>query len=258
MQTLAGRLGLYALALFVFAASGCDVLFPEFAGHPAASDASANPDGSPAELDGGSGPHLSGQLCLLADVRDFRTCSPAHAGNIRLTVEETGDTTLSAADGTFTLTTTTPLSVATVLAVDPSGQLASTVTAVHPPSGSQDALALPLLTAATQATLALQNGFALDPSRGALLMWAIDASGTPLDGATAGRITVGNGPFYDGAAANQLAPSTATGPRGLIALFNLPSGNATLALTPPPPHAAINVTLPIRPAALTMTTVVFP
>lgn len=249
-----GRLSLVALALLTLA--GCDVLFPEFAGHK--QDAGMSPDGASADPDGGAvSAQLTGQICLLGDVRDYRTCSAAHAGNVQITIEETGDHTLSAADGSFVLEPKAPLSVATLVAVDPSGQLATTVSQLRPTS-STTALALPMITSATVSTLAIDNGFAVDPTRGALILWAVTSGGIPIDGVSAGHTSVGNGPFYDGAEVGQMQSAAATGPRGMVALFNLPAGAATLALAPPPPHAANQFTLPVRAGAITMTTLAFP
>src|SRR6266511_2470780 len=80
--------------------AGCDTLFPEFAGKPPADLATPGDGGA----DGGSGtPHLAGVVCVLTDLRDYRSCANGAPGNLRITVEETRDVGMTDVTGHFTL-----------------------------------------------------------------------------------------------------------------------------------------------------------
>src|SRR5437879_10078309 len=85
---------LAALALL----GGCDLLFPEFSGHV---DAGADDGG--ALPDGGGGLRVSGAICALGDLRDFRSCAVGHGAGFRVTVEETRDVATADAMGNFSL-----------------------------------------------------------------------------------------------------------------------------------------------------------
>jgi hypothetical protein len=213
-------------ALFI---AGCDVLFPELTPKPA--DGAAPADGG---ADGGA-PTLSGTLCSLTDVRDYRTCA-SQRGVFRVTVEETRDQTESDSDGHFVLLLSQPLAVATVAGVDPAQAFLPTVTSVKLAGGSVTT-ALPVLPTTTAAQLAAQNGFALDPQRSTLLLYTVDAAGTPIAGVTATPLSPGManapGPFYDGPQPGEIDALSATSSRGLVAWFNLAGTTAKVRLTPP-------------------------
>src|SRR5690349_6240282 len=92
---------------------GCSTLFPEFfGGNPPMHDAGASGDGG--TPDGGGAPAISGTVCILGDVRDYRSCKAGAPGMMRITVEETRDQTMTDLGGRFTLTLSKPLSSATV------------------------------------------------------------------------------------------------------------------------------------------------
>jgi hypothetical protein len=231
---------LLPLALFL---AGCDVLFPEFSHPPPATDAGAG--------DAGGAPHISGRVCALADLRDFRTCASGPGASFRVADEETRESAQADASGAYDLVTSTALATATLAALDGASQYTPTITVVHPTAGVLEQLALPVVLQSTLARLALDNGFTVDPTRGALFTWTIDATGAPIAGVRAGAIAGGIGPLYDGAAPDELAVAQATGARGLVAQFNLTPGTATLDLAvggaQPVPYA-----LPIRAGAITM------
>src|SRR4051794_9777530 len=90
--------------------AGCDTLFPEFSGKPA--DAAVPHDGGVAD-DGGM-PMLAGVVCILGDVRDYRSCATGAPGILRVTVEETRQQTMTDAAGRFVLPLSMKLDVATV------------------------------------------------------------------------------------------------------------------------------------------------
>src|SRR4051812_12430453 len=103
-----------ALATAALATPGCDTLFPELSGK-APQDAAASDAG-----DGGdTSPRLVGAVCLLKDVRDWRSCAPGATGLLRITVEETRQMTMTDATGHFELPLSAKLDSATVAAVDP-------------------------------------------------------------------------------------------------------------------------------------------
>jgi hypothetical protein len=235
-------------AVAALALGGCDLLFPEFAGTP--------PDlatGDAATDAASSLPHLAGQVCVLADVRDYRTCTTG-SGTFRISVEETHDVATSDATGVFFVPTARPLAIATVSVSDTAGTFAPTVTVLHPPGGVIDRVALPVMSADTLRTLSTEDGFPLDPTRGALLVWTLDATGVPVAGVRATAPTIASGPFYDGASANELTLSTATSAHGLVAIFDVTPTTLRLPLTPPAPFLPDSYDLPIRPNALTITT----
>ncbi|MCU1278994.1 MAG: hypothetical protein JWM53_2540, partial [bacterium] len=147
--------------------SGCDTLFPEFSGNPV--DAAVAHDGGAGD-DGGM-PMLAGVVCVLGDVRDYRTCMSGAPGILRITVEETRQQTMTDAAGHFVLPLSTKLDTATVAAVDPSGNFVPTIVPVHLSNGAANNLALPVVAAQTLASIELANGLQDDPQRGTFLGW---------------------------------------------------------------------------------------
>jgi hypothetical protein len=232
--------------------SGCDVLFPEFSGNGA--DAAVVPDGGATD-DGGT-PMLAGVVCILADVRDYRTCATGSPGLLRITVEETRQQTMTDATGRFVLPLSTMLATATVATVDPSGHFATTVIPVRLSNGAANNLALPVIDAQTLSNIELSNGLQDDPQRGTLLGWAIDPTGAPVAGVSSGQSTA----LYDDSSPNTLSAGTSTHQRGTVALFAVTPSTLTLTLTPPPTVALSGdtFTIPIRPGAVTATTLVLP
>jgi hypothetical protein len=246
------------LVLLAFLCSGCDTLFPEFFG--SGGDAGAVGDGAMGDGAPAVPAHISGQVCALTDVRDYRSCAATHGGSFRLSIEETRDQAQADATGVFSITTSAPLATGTLAAVDATGQYSPTVTLVHPIGGALDRFALPVVAVVGLQELAMVNGFAVDAARGALLAWAVDAQGTPIAGVRASAITGAQGPFYDGANADGLEPGAATGQHGLVAQFDLPPGNVALTLSPPAGAAVHGDTfqVPIRAGALTLLALTLP
>jgi hypothetical protein len=245
------RLWLVALLL----ASGCNVLFPEFFGGKPL-DAGVADHGVDAAEESGA-PHLSGVACVLADLRDYRSCAVGNPGALRLTVEETREMAMTDSSGRFRFPLSQALATATLLVVDPHGQFAASVVPLRLDAGVADELALPLAPAAAVQQIALGNGATLDPARAALLVWAVDARGTPVAGATvsgAGR------PLYDDAGANQLSPGVGTAAHGAAAAFDLLPTKVAVTVTPTasPTLRPDQFTLPLRAGALTLTTLPLP
>src|SRR5881398_2651682 len=116
--------------LFLICLAGCDLLFPEFAGMQ------PQPDGAAA--DGGGSPHISGVLCALGDVRDYRSCGGAVGAAMRVTVEETRDGAPADGLGHFNLPLSMMLPSAILAAADGSNQFTPTVTTVALSGGSAD------------------------------------------------------------------------------------------------------------------------
>lgn len=233
---------------------GCDVLFPEFGG-------SSPPDASVYDGGGGDagddGPRLVGTVCILGDLRDYRSCAAGAPGVLRITVEETRQQTMTDAAGHFTLPLATPLGTATVAAVDPRGNFATTVAPVRLQNGVALNLALPVVDAQALANAALANGMTLDPQRGVVLGWVVDGSGAPVAGAAAAAQP---SLLVDGPAVNELDPGTATHAHGALALFDAAPTSVTLQVTPPPslPLSGDSFTLPVRAGAVTLTTLYLP
>ena len=236
----------------IFALSGCDTLFPEFSGKPV--DAAVPGDGG--VEDGGGAPMLAGIVCVLGDVRDYRTCATGSPGLLRVTVEETRQQTMTDITGHFMLPLSMKLDVATVAAVDPSNNYAPTIVPVRLSNGVANNVALPVVSEQTLMQLELANGVQDDPQRGTFLGWAVDPSGTPVAGVSTGNTSA----FYDDNAPNGLSSGTATHQRGTIALFNVTPMSLVLTLTPPPtaPLSPDTFTVPIRSGAITATTLVLP
>ena len=236
----------------LFALSGCDLLFPEFSGNGA--DAAVARDGG--ATDDGGMPMLAGVVCVLGDVRDYRSCAAGSPGALRVTVEETRQQTMTDVTGRFTLPLSQALTTATVAAVDPSGNFAPTIVPVHLQNGIANNLALPVVSQETLSQIELSSGIQDDPQRGTLLAWAVDPSGTPVAGVSAGITSA----LYDDNAPNTLSAGTATHARGAIALFTITPTSLTLTLTPPAssPLSADTFTVPIRSGAVTATTLVLP
>ncbi len=239
------------LAVGLVALSGCDVLFPEFNG---SGDAAVPGDGGATD-DGGT-PLLAGVVCVLGDVRDYRTCATGSPGVLRVTVEETRQQTMTDVTGRFSLPLSQKLTTATVAAVDPSGNFAPTIVPVHLANGIANNVALPVVAAQTLSQIELANGIQDDPQRGTLLAWAVDPTGAPVAGVGSGVTTA----LYDDNAPNTLSAGTATHQRGTIALFTVTPTSLMLTLTPPAssPLSPDSFTVPIRSGAVTATTLVLP
>jgi hypothetical protein len=232
--------------------SGCDTLFPEFGGKPV--DAAVPRDGG--ITDGGTEPMIAGAVCILADVRDYRTCATGSPGILRITVEETRQQTMTDATGRFTLPLSAKIDVATVAAVDPAGHFAPTIVAIRLSGGIANNVAVPLVSADTLQQIELANGLVDDPQRGTLLGWAVDPTGAPVTGVSSGNTSA----FYDDNAPNTLSAGIATHAKGTIALFTVTPPMLTLTLTAPPTAAVSGdtFTVPIRSGAITATTLVLP
>jgi hypothetical protein len=243
------------LCLSLLVATGCNVLFPEFFGGTKTSDASVSDGASTGDAAGP--PHLGGAACVLADLRDYRSCAPANTGVLRITVEETRDVTMSDGGGHFSLALAERLSNATVAVVDPSGHYAISIVPVRLVDGIGANLALPLLTAAAEQELGFNNGVALGAESTALLVWAVDASGAPVSGVSAASAVP---TLYDQGTTNQLAAGLATGPRGALALLALPPPMVALTLTTPPSARVKGdqFTLPLRAGAVTLSALPLP
>src|SRR5581483_8060682 len=223
-----------ALVIGLLALGGCDLLFPEFSGgHVDASidDGGALPDG------GTAGPHVAGAICALADLRDLRSCMTGHGGGFRVSVEETRDVTTADAMGNFVLPLSTSLELATVAAVDPTGAAEPTIVMVALRGGAADGVGLPIAGAQALQQAAALNGFSVDAAGG-----------------------VGVGPLYEGGAANELELGNTTGARGVVAWFDVPPRQLVLTLAAPANGALAGdqFTLPIRPGAVTITTLLLP
>ncbi len=232
------------------ALAGCDVLFPEFSG----GDAAVPNDGG-ATADGGA-PLLAGVVCILGDVRDYRTCATGSPGLLRVTVEETRQETMTDTAGHFSLPLSQALATATVAAVDPTGNFAPSIVPVTLHNGIANNVALPVVAQQTLSQIELANGMPNDPQLGTFLGWAVDPSGAPLAGVTTGNTRA----LYDDNAPNTLSPGTATHGDGTIALFGVTPTSIMLTLTPPASAAvsADSFTVPIRSGAVTATTLVLP
>jgi len=231
--------------------SGCDVLFPELAG---SGDAAVPSDGGVSD-DGGT-PLLAGVVCVLGDVRDYRTCATGAPGILRVTVEETRQQTMTDVAGHFSLPLSQKLETATVAAVDPAGNFATTIVPVRLSNGIANNVALPIVPEQALMTIELSNSVQDDPQLGTLLAWAVDPSGTPVTGVAANNRSA----LYDDSSPNTLSPGTSTRQDGTIALFSVTPTMLTLTLTPPPtaPLSSDTFTVPIRSGAVTATTLVLP
>jgi hypothetical protein len=238
------RLVLCALLL-----SGCDVLFPELSGNPPA-DAGGG-------TDAGGLPHIAGAICGLGDVRDFSTCGLSPKGSFRVAVEETKDMIQADAAGNYNLPTMGALASATVSVVDATGAFVPTITVVHPNGGVLDNFAIPVVSSSEQQAMALDNGLPVDPTKGTLLAWAVDAQGKPIPGIRATGITGAYGPLYDGNAPGLLVQAQSTGTRGLVAQLDVPPGTVTLQLTTPT-STSTTFMLPIRAGAITVMALTLP
>jgi hypothetical protein len=225
-----------------FLATGCQALFPEL--YPTVDAATDSDGGTAVDL---GGPHVSGSVCAIADVRDWKSCATLAAQGLKVEVEETTDAAMTDATGHFYLASRVQLTTATLLVIDPRGQYAETVAPIDL-STAPDGIALPVIDAQAVANMAQSNGIPADPTHGTLLGWTIDSAAMPVSGVS----VVGQNALYEGSAANEVGVGSSTGAHGLFALFDLPAPSLQLSLSPP----ATNVQLPIRAAAVTMTTVV--
>jgi hypothetical protein len=236
--------------------AGCDTLFPEFGGSKPADTDMAMSDGG--GTDGGDpNPRLQGMVCILADLRDYRTCAAGAPGILRITVEETRQQAMTDMTGHFTLPLSMKLDYATVAAVDPNNMYPPTIMPVRlNKDGVLTNLALPVVAASTLDNVALQNGHNMDALSGTLIAWAIDPNGAPLANVAANNA----GAFFDDVGQNQLSSGTGTRLHGAVGIFEVRPATLMLTLTPPATAAvrADTFTIPIRAGALTATTLILP
>jgi hypothetical protein len=179
----------------------------------------------------GEGGQVRGQVCTLAEIRDYRLCAVAGGrSGISVTAQEAHGAAETDASGRFVLglQAGSPQVVTLVLA-DGRRQLASA--AVQLQVGGP-ATAVPMVTVQRMELLRAQ-GIQQSPSRGALLAYVVDGSGAPVRGAQA-QVRAADrafqGPFYE-EGSEILVQGGRTGPSGLVAVFDLPPGKAELALT---------------------------
>jgi hypothetical protein len=238
-----------AALLLATSLGGCSTLFPEFFGG-SPHDAATSGDGG---ADGGGTPHIAGVVCILKDVRDYRSCAIGSPGVLRITVEETRDVTMSDVTGHFDLPLTRALTSATVAAIDPRGVYMPSIIPLRLATAAVDNAALPIVEAQTITNLALQNGQASDPQQASLLAWVIDGTGAPV----AGVSTPQRNALVEGGV-GELTPGNVTGAHGTLALLQAAPTTVTLTLTPPPtlPLKPDSYVLPLRAGALTASTLV--
>jgi hypothetical protein len=237
--------------------AGCDTLFPEFGGSKPPADMATYGDGGTSSDGGDATPRIEGMVCILGDVRDYRSCAAGTPGILRITVEETRQQAMTDQSGRFSLPLSMKLETAIIAAVDPNSTFPPTIMPVRlNKDGVLTNLALPVFPAATLSNIAYQNGMTMDPLRGTLIAWAIDPNGAPL----ANVATSYNGAFFDDAGTNQLSASTGTRIHGAVGIFDVAPATLTLTLTPPATAAvrADTFTIPIRAGALTATALVLP
>jgi hypothetical protein len=156
--------------------------------------------------------------------------------------------------GHFLLVLSQKLTTATAAVIDPQSRFAPVVVPLRLSGGIATNLALPVLDAQTLANVQLANGVVADSTRGAVLGWAIDASGAPQ----AAVSVAGNGALVDGAGPNQLSSGNRTGAGGAVAFFDVPPTMLTVQLAPPTTAAlrGDSYVVPVRAGALTATTLV--
>jgi hypothetical protein len=245
-----------ALGLAGGGLAGCDSLFPELFGG-SADMVSTSTDLASTDMAGDAGvvtPQLQGQVCVITDVRDYRSCATStFASDLRITVEETRDQVMTDLNGKFTLPLTATITTATVAVVDPAGHYQTTVIPLTLSNGAVFDLALPLVPAASVTAMASNDATTLDPNRGVVLAWAIDEVGLPVAGVSANVAMLA-----DGDSSNALLPASATGSRGAIGVVNSSVGSLTLTLTTPAASAVIgdSFILPVRAGAITTTRLV--
>jgi hypothetical protein len=227
--------------------AGCSVLFPEF-NTPSTDDAGAS--------DAGALPHVAGAVCSLSDLRDLRSCALGPHGSFRVTIEETHDAALADASGNFNVPTMSALATATLSVVDSTGAFVPTVTVVHPTAGVVDNFAVPVVGTDQQQQLALAAGTAVDPTRGGLLAWTVDATGAPMAGVRATAIAGAVGPLYDGDSQSSLVASSSTGAHGVVGQLDVTPGTVALALSTS--TTTTTFMLPVRAGAMTLMALTLP
>ena len=157
---------------------------------------------------------IAGVVCVLADVRDYRTCAPARRGVLRITVEETRDATTTDVAGHFTLPLSQKLAIATVAVVDPTNNFAPTIVPVRLTNGVANNIALPDRLAADAAID--RAGERHPRSIPASASSSAGPSTRPARRSPASRPATRQA-LYDDAGANALSPGTATHSDGTIA-----------------------------------------
>ncbi|MEO6952211.1 MAG: hypothetical protein ABI321_10380 [Polyangia bacterium] len=244
-----------AFAVAVLLLSGCDQLFPEFAGSKG--DLAVSTDGG-ADL---ASSLLHGSVCRLSDLRTPTSCT-ATVPNRVVTIAETGATTTTASDGTFSFPTVG--TTVTLVVSDPVGSAPVSTPTISMLSGGTLTAArthgveLPIIDADAYEQVELANGVGGDPSRGAVLGWVISSSGSAVAGAVATPIASATGPLYD--TSGGLETGARSGSFGTVAFFDLAPGTSTIIIAAPSGSSLGGDTfsLPIRPGAVTTSALMLP
>ena len=245
------------VAFFIVAACalpGCDEILPALFGSGATDMASTDMASTDMSGDLGVVREIQGQVCVITDVRDYRSCTVGtYASDLRITVEETRDEVMTDLNGAFTLPLSATITTATVAVVDSTGKYQTTIIPLELVNGAKTNVALPLVPAASVTAMANNADATLDPNRGVALVWAVDEVGLPVAGVSANTSMLA-----DGSDANVLVAASATGSRGAIGIVNTVVPTLTLTLTTAASSAVVGDTfpLPIRAGAVTTTTLV--
>ncbi|MCS6911676.1 MAG: hypothetical protein RMK29_09465 [Myxococcales bacterium] len=172
---------------------------------------------------------VRGQTCVLAELRDHRLCSPNHPHGPVTVGLAGGSPSTTTVQGHFTLELPPGPPLVLLRATDPRRQLKDALVQLvrnGPPT------ALPMVPV-ERLELLRALGLPLDPSRGALLAYVVDAEGRPMRGARVQVVTQDGrfqGPFFEDGL-EVLQRGQQTGPGGLVALFELLPGSVTLHLS---------------------------
>lgn len=245
------------VAFFIVAACalpGCDQVLQDVFGSGATDMASTDLAGADLSGDLGVVREIQGQVCVITDVRDYRSCAVGtFAADLRITVEETRDEITTDLVGAFTLPLTATIATATVAVVDSTGKYQTTIVPIRLTNGAKTGVAVPIIPAASVTAMAANDDATLDPNRGQAIAWAVDEVGLPVAGVSANTAFLA-----DSAEANVLVAGTATGSRGAIGIVNAVVPTLNLTLTTPATSAVVGDTfpLPIRAGAITASTLI--
>jgi hypothetical protein len=163
---------------------------------------------------------ISGRVCVIVDPRDLVTCSPSGGGG--LVVSAGSGVALTRGDGSFTVSSTAPLTGS--LTVSGPGVVPTLlpVSAVH--------AAVPVLQADLFQEMLAAADLEVTPGTGSILA-TVTHEGQPVSGVTVTTAPIGaGGPFFDGATATGFTLD-GTGARGIVWAPGIVAGPTSLTFT---------------------------
>lgn len=205
-------------------------------------DAGGGGDGGVDGGGDGGGQTLNGVVCVVSDLRSPDVCPavPARAG-VTVAVRGTATTTVSGADGRFTLMTP-----GDIVVLDVAGDSAALVQSLVPAVVGGATVNAPVIGAGDWADVLASLDQSVPDGGGAIAVYVRDGNAAAL-GVTFDMVAGSSiAPYYDAGGALSWAQGGGTGNAGVALLVDVPPGAVSLAGVAPDQRT---VTIPLVPVA---------